>query len=254
MIYRRLTEQALQTQAPLRAWLDANHIRYTPFYLVNMIEVEGDQQVAEALRAFAEVNRLEANPQVDNQLEVKNSRSWLQELRFPSLESSTELSAASPQSAPAATLPYGLSFTHADRGNGLSRAGNRRRQPGHGRNDQPARPAIVALFQPPHRPDTANWFDAIDGPPTAVSATQPPPVDVTRHTIGTMLGDATSGDTFWHGNLRHSGLPAAHGTALARLLATQPAFNLSRPYQGGDKFSGHPELAPQVINSGAAHP
>ncbi len=264
LIYRRLTEQALQTQAPLRAWLDANHIRYTPFYLVNMIEVEGDQQVAEAIRAFAEVNRLEANPQVDNQLEIKNSSSWLQELRFPSLESSTELSAASTQAAPAATLPYGLSFTHADqlwamgyRGQGIVIAS----QDTGVQWDHPAlKPAyrgyISATDTISH---TYNWLDAIDGanrPARCVSDAAVPCDDGDHgtHTVGTMLGDATPlGDTIlgmapaaqWIAcrNMDNGfGTPARYTTCFEFMLAPYP--------QGGDKFSeGHPELAPQVINN-----
>ena len=39
-LYRALTAHAERTQAPLRAWLDARGVRYTPHYLVNMIEVQ----------------------------------------------------------------------------------------------------------------------------------------------------------------------------------------------------------------------
>ena len=63
-LYRALTAHAERTQAPLRAWLDARGVRYTPHYLVNMIEVQGDQALADQLRLRPEVDRLARNPAV----------------------------------------------------------------------------------------------------------------------------------------------------------------------------------------------
>lgn len=41
-VYHRLTDHAIATQADLRAALDSLGVRYTPYYLVNALEVEGD--------------------------------------------------------------------------------------------------------------------------------------------------------------------------------------------------------------------
>ncbi|WP_298820594.1 S8 family serine peptidase [Chloroflexus sp.] len=41
-VYQRLTDHAMTTQADLRAALNQIGVRYTPYYLVNALEVEGD--------------------------------------------------------------------------------------------------------------------------------------------------------------------------------------------------------------------
>jgi serine protease AprX len=64
-VYRYLTDEAQRTQASLRAWLDAQGIAYRAFYLVNMLEIEGDAALVEALRARPEIARLVANPLID---------------------------------------------------------------------------------------------------------------------------------------------------------------------------------------------
>jgi serine protease AprX len=48
-VYEALRAQAEASQAPLRASLDAAGVSYRSFYLVNMIEVEGDRSLAEEL-------------------------------------------------------------------------------------------------------------------------------------------------------------------------------------------------------------
>ena len=74
-LYRALTAHAERTQAPLRAWLDARGVRYTPHYLVNMIEVQGDQALADQLRLRPEVDRLARNPAVRQTEALPASRS-----------------------------------------------------------------------------------------------------------------------------------------------------------------------------------
>ena len=61
-VYETLTRQASQSQAGLRAWRDAQGIPYRPFYLVNMIWVQGDSSLAAALAERPDVDRLAANP------------------------------------------------------------------------------------------------------------------------------------------------------------------------------------------------
>ena len=63
-LYRTLTAAALRSQAPLRAWLDERGVPYRAFYIVNMIEVQGDAELAQALRTAPGVERLAANPLV----------------------------------------------------------------------------------------------------------------------------------------------------------------------------------------------
>ncbi|MFM7171807.1 MAG: hypothetical protein ACKO4U_02060, partial [Caldilinea sp.] len=56
-LYRALTAHARHTQAGLHAWLEQQGVRYRAHYLVNMVEVEGDLALANALAARPEVAR-----------------------------------------------------------------------------------------------------------------------------------------------------------------------------------------------------
>jgi len=63
--YRRLVEQADRTQAPLRAELKRWHLGYTPYYLVNGIEVHsGNPAVREWLSRRSDVDRVLLSPRL----------------------------------------------------------------------------------------------------------------------------------------------------------------------------------------------
>lgn len=64
-VYAYLTAHADATQMPLRAWLDAHGIGYRAYYLVNMLEIEGDVDVILALANRPEIDRLVANPLIE---------------------------------------------------------------------------------------------------------------------------------------------------------------------------------------------
>ncbi len=254
-LYARLTEQALRTQAPLRVWLDANSIDYTPFYLVNMIEVRGDASVVDALRRRSEVNRLSANPRIKNIHAQKNRTTWLEEIVSPNLQASI---------AQIPTLPYGLEMTGADEvwamgytGQGIIVAsqdtGVEWDHPGLKAN---YRGYISATQTISH---TFNWFDAWGnvGRPARCSSDPSIPCDDGghgSHTVGTMVGDARAySDTIlgmapgaqWIGcrNMNNGlGTPASYTACFEFMLAPYP--------QGGDKFlEGRPELTPHIINN-----
>jgi subtilisin family serine protease len=63
-VFEALRAQAETAQAPLRAALDAAGVAYRSFYLVNMIEVEGDRSLAQELSARADVATIAPNPEV----------------------------------------------------------------------------------------------------------------------------------------------------------------------------------------------
>jgi serine protease AprX len=63
-VFEALQTQAEATQAPLRAALDAAGVRYRSFYLVNMLEVEGDQSLARELASRIDVATIAPNPEV----------------------------------------------------------------------------------------------------------------------------------------------------------------------------------------------
>ena len=75
-LYTALTAHAERTQAPLRAWLDAAGVPYTPHYLVNMIEVQGDAALAAQLQTWRTVDRLAANPDVQQTHAAPSAPTW----------------------------------------------------------------------------------------------------------------------------------------------------------------------------------
>lgn len=60
-VYEALRAQAEASQAPLRASLDAAGVSYRSFYLINMIEVEGDRSLAQELAARDDVATVAPN-------------------------------------------------------------------------------------------------------------------------------------------------------------------------------------------------
>jgi subtilisin family serine protease len=63
-VFGQLTRTARVSQAPLRAWLDARGVGYTPFWIANALLVSGDRGLVDALAARPEVAGIEANGQV----------------------------------------------------------------------------------------------------------------------------------------------------------------------------------------------
>jgi serine protease AprX len=72
-VYNTLYNKAQATQKPLLDWLGQNRIEHRSFYIVNMIWVKGNFNVALALASRADVGRLEGNPVVRNHIELPES-------------------------------------------------------------------------------------------------------------------------------------------------------------------------------------
>lgn len=227
LLYRELTATAQRTQAPLRAWLVEQGIPYRAFYLVNMLEVKGDARLVDALRRRPEVQRLIANPAIDQGLH-----------RLPQAPAFTIRGAREAQATPA--RPYGLDYTQAPavwalgyRGQGIVVAS----QDTGVEWDHPALKAAyrgvitstvtvttTEIYLPLiHQPTSVlasnhqtsstmagiitttiitsvthpyNWYDAwgIDGRPARCVKDAQVPCDDDghgTHTVGTILGDAT---------------------------------------------------------------
>ncbi|MCX6044082.1 MAG: S8 family serine peptidase [Chloroflexi bacterium] len=259
LLYAELTATAQRTQAPLRAWLDAQGIAYQAFYLINMLEVKGDAATVAALRERPEVSRLVANPFVRQQLAANVAQStWLQPF--------AQIGSAGVQQTLA--RPYGLDYTHAPevwalgfRGQGIVVASQ-------DTGVQWDHPALEARYRGVVTNTNSltftvnhvdNWFDAwgATGRPGSCSNDPQVPCDDGghgTHTVGTMLGDATAqGDTVlgmapdakWIAcrNMKNGvGTPASYTTCFQFLMAPYP--------QDGDPMTdGHPELAPNIINN-----
>jgi len=255
-LYAQLTATAQRTQAPVRAWLDAQAIPYRAFYLLNMLEVQGDGAVADALRRRPEVGRLIANPAVRQTLSTRDKQpTWLKTLQN-----------VTTQATP--TRPYGLDYAHAPEvwalgftGQGIVVAS----QDTGVEWDHPAlkanyRGIITATQTTSATVDHVyNWFDAWDliGRPGSCAADAQVPCDDDghgTHTVGTMIGDATAaGDAVlgmapgaqWIGcrNMNNGvGTPASYTACFEFFLAPYP--------QGGDPLvDGQPALGPDVINN-----
>lgn len=63
-VYRALTDEADRSQADLRSTLDRFGIRYTPYYLVNSMEVQGSALVRLYLLSRPDVDRVLASPRL----------------------------------------------------------------------------------------------------------------------------------------------------------------------------------------------
>jgi subtilisin family serine protease len=64
-VYNTLKEHAEQTQAPVIDQLEASGVEYTSFWAANMIVVEGDRALAEALAARPDVKVIESDEPTD---------------------------------------------------------------------------------------------------------------------------------------------------------------------------------------------
>lgn len=253
-IYAALTAHAQRTQAPLRAWLEARGIDYRAHYLVNMLEVRGDLALAQALSQQPGVDRLVRNPQVSGLQGVTTAP------RF-----AWRTLATLPRHPNAASLPWGLTYTNADDVWALGVRGQNIVVAGQDTGVSWDHPALLPAYR---GWDTVmltathayNWFDAWGRSPTLDPAcpndAQIPCDDNGHgtHTLGTVVGDATSmgdavigmaPDATWIAcrNMRAGiGTPASYTTCFEFFLAPYP--------QGGDPMTdGRPELAPHVINN-----
>ncbi len=252
-LYQELTTTAQRSQAALRAWLDAQGIAYRAFYLVNMLEIQGDARLVEALLRRPEVDRLIANPLIDQGLQ--------------SLPQASPFAIVATDEAQAtAVRPYGLDFTHAPAVWALGYTGQGIVIASQDTGVEWDHPALKAAYRGVIS-DTVtttithvyNWYDAwgIDGrPPRCMADAQVPCDDQGHgtHTVGTMLGDATvisdtvlgmAPDAQWIGcrNMRNGvGTPASYTACFEFFLAPYP--------QGGDPMTdGRPALAPHIINN-----
>jgi len=259
-LYNELTTVARRSQTPLRNWLEEQGIPYRAFYLVNMIEVQGDRTIATALRRRLDVDRLAANPKV---AQLESSGQGLASFlpRFHELAVDAHASVA---------LPYGLEATNAPAVWAMGYTGQNIVVASQDTGVQWDHPALrlayrgtisptISLTNPVSVTHVYNWYDAwgSDGRPGTCESDPQIPCDDDghgTHTVGTMVGDATpDGDTIigmapdaeWIGcrnMLEGVGTPASYTACFEFFLAPYP--------QGGDPFTdGRPEYAPNIINN-----
>ena len=60
-VYRTLKDEALRTQAPIRALLDARGVSYRSFWVANVIIARGDRTLVDDVAARSDVQEIESN-------------------------------------------------------------------------------------------------------------------------------------------------------------------------------------------------
>jgi hypothetical protein len=230
-VRERLIETAQRTQAPVRQALDEAGLSYRPFYLINMIRVEG------AHRRIADFEHLPGVAQVMLNPNVRP---------YP-LHFELDYSSASEEGQ---GVEWNISQTGADQvwkrgvtGEGIVVAGQ---DTGYDW-DHPALRGAYRGYGEGKVDHTYNWHDAW-------SETAAPFDDGQHgtHTMGSILGDDGHGNQIgmapgaeWIGcrNMQRGlGNPASYTDCMEFFLAPYP--------QGGDPFTeGEVALAPQIINN-----
>lgn len=243
-VYDALRETAQRSQAALRAELDAQGIAYRPFYIANMLSVQGDRALLLHLAARPDVARIVANPHVRQPLPV------------------TQLAGARP------TAPQGIEWhvtqINADDVWALGYTGQGIVVAGQDTGYDWDHPALVRQYRGYDGVSVThdyNWHDAIHEndphtpPGNPCGFDSPVPCDDNghgTHTMGLIVGDDGAGNQIgvapgarWIGcrNMEQGwGTPATYAECFEFFLAPYPI--------GGDPFTdGVPSLAPHVINN-----
>ncbi|MEH1015232.1 S8 family serine peptidase [Micromonospora sp. CPCC 206060] len=219
-VYRRLVETARRTQADLRRDLDRLHLSYTPYYLVNAVEVAGGPEVRAWLARRPEVARVLVGQRV-------------RPLPAPAPTSRGDADAPT-------TPPWNLTMIGAPRvwselgvtGAGITVGGS-------DSGVDAAHPALTAGF----RGGDDSWYD-----PWETTRTPGDRNGHGTHTLASAVGGRNVGvapGARWTGcvNLdRNLGNPAHYLDCLQFMLAPFPA--------GGDPFTdGRPQRAPHVLTN-----
>ncbi|PWH13916.1 MAG: peptidase S8 [Anaerolineae bacterium] len=222
--YTRLTKHANTTQADLRQTLDARHVDYTPYYLVNALEVQGGLLMRLYLSNRPEVDRVLPSPRLrpvppaettyGEATSIYESPGW----NIRMIEADKVWDEFGVRGA-------GIVIGHSDSG------------------VQGEHPALAAQYRGATQGDDYNWFDPWEGTRT--------PNDEGghgTHTLGTILGAGGIGiapEATWFAcvNLnRNLGNPALYLDCMQFMLAPFP--------QGGDPFTdGDPTRAAHILNN-----
>jgi len=223
--YQTLTEHASETQADLRNIFDSVGVDYTPYYLVNALEVRGGTLVRLFLLTRPEVDRVISSPRLRP-------------------ASQNEVQAMGGVASPPSGIGWNVTMIGADkvwaefgaRGEGIVV----------GQSDSGAdvnHPELKESYRGNIGGDDYNWFDPWNGTPS-------PSDDGGHgtHTLGTILGQNGIGiapDAKWFAcaNLvRNLANPALYLDCMQFMLAPFP--------QDGDPFiDGDPRRAADVLNN-----
>lgn len=233
-VYAMLYQQAEQSQAPLRQWLDDRKVLYRSFYIVNALLVTGDRALVKQLAARGDVDRIEGNPVIHNILPLPG-----QTVESPDAVEPNITKTKAPQMWAAGFTGQGVVVGGQDTGyrwthNALK--GKYRGWDG---------------VTPDH---DYNWHDSIHSGGGSCGADSPQPCDDSghgTHTMGTVLGDDGGTNQIgmapgakWIGcrNMNvGAGTPATYLECFEFFLAPYPV--------GGTPAQGDPAMAPDVTSN-----
>ncbi len=238
-VYETLWRTARASQAPLLKWLAARGVEHRAYYIVNLIWVKGDADLAQALAARPDVARIEGNPRIHNALPQ------------PARPFDMLLAAA-----PAAIEPN-ITYVRAPEVWAMGFTGQGIVVGGQDTGYEWAHPALKPHYRG-WNGVTANhdynWHDAIHSGGGSCGADSPVPCDDYSHgthTMGTIVGDDGGTNQIgmapgaqWIGcrnmNVGY-GTPATYLECFEFFLAPYPV--------GGKPAQGDPSKAPDVTNN-----
>lgn len=261
-----LWETAQRSQAPLRAWLDVRGVPYRAFYIVNLLQVQGDKALIQALAARPDVARIETNPSVRGVEEqpsaVSNQRSAISDQQSAVNDLWSVVRGPWSEMA-AASVEWGVSRIGAPQVWALGYTGQGVVVAGQDTGYQWDHPALKSQYRGwdgATADHNYHWHDAIhqDDSHTATGNPcgfdSPIPCDDNSHgthTMGTMVGHDGAGNQIgvapgarWIGcrNMEQGwGTPATYAECFEFFLAPYPIT--------GTAALGDPALAPDVINN-----
>ncbi|CAN5676738.1 hypothetical protein BH20VER1_BH20VER1_20160 [soil metagenome] len=237
-----LWAKAQSTQGPLLEWLRDQKVQHRSYYIVNMVWVRGNAEVAQALANRADVARVDGNPQIRNVA--------------PEPEIAEEAGQSLHPDAPNAVEP-GITHTKAPQvwaagftGQGIVVAGA---DTGY-RWDHNALRAKYRGWNGTTASHDYNWHDAIHSGGGSCGPNAAVPCDDNghgTHTMGTMVGDDGAANQVgmapgakWIGcrNMNQGiGTPATYTECFEFFLAPYPV--------NGTPAQGDPSRAPDVTNN-----
>ena len=237
-----LLSKAQVTQGPIIQWLDEHNIEHRAFYIVNMIWVKGDQDVAKQLAARSDVARIEGNPRIQNIL--------------PQPEETSSKASPSRPNSPDAIEP-GINYTRAPEVWAQGFTGQNvvvgAADTGY-RWDHNALKSKYRGWNGTVANHNFNWHDSVHSGGGTCGANSVVPCDDNghgTHTAGTAVGDdggtnqvGMAPGAKWIGcrNMdQGNGTPATYLECFEFFLAPYPI--------GGTPAQGDPNLAPDVTTN-----
>jgi len=237
-VYRTLYDKAQNTQKPVLSWLQSNAIEHRSFYIVNMIWVKSNLDIALSLAARPDVRRIEGNPVIHNKLPS---------LSVPGKEVPEAISAIEPGiNQTNAPQVWAVGYTGQGIVVGAEDTGYRW--------DHNALKPHYRGWNGSSADHNFNWHDSVHSGGGSCGADSPIPCDDNghgTHTVGTATGDDGAGNQIgmapgakWIGcrNMdQGDGTPATYMECFEFFLAPYPL--------GGTPAQGNPEKAPDVTTN-----